>query len=95
VNSYSQVELEKFDQWVRMRLEECQGDDDCFELVWEQILQKIGDPSRKMGRYGIKRRLGGFLDGAQNKFPGASLLQRSMGEPKSGVESEVMLRKGK
>jgi hypothetical protein len=95
VNSYSQVELEKFDQWVRMRLEECQGDEDCFELVWEQIIQKIGDPSRKMGGYGLTKRIGGFFGGAHKFFPGASSSHSSKGEPKSGVESEVMLQRDK
>ena len=33
VNTYSEPELKKFDQWVRKRLDECKGDEDCYEYV--------------------------------------------------------------
>ena len=95
VNTYSELELKKFDQWVRKRLDECKGDEDCYEDVWEQILTKIGDPSGKVRGLGFGGRLRGFLDGAQKIIPGISPGQNSMGKPKSGVESEVMLRRYK
>ena len=70
MNSYTELELEKFDQWVRKRLEECKGDEYCYEYVWARIIQKIGDPSRKGIGYGFAGRLRGFLDGAQKIFLG-------------------------
>ena len=92
VNSFSELERKKFDNWVRMKLDECKGDEDCYEFVWGQILIRLGDPSRKMSGYRFKGRLRGFLDIAHKIIPGKTPLQSSQGIPKSGVEREVMLR---
>ena len=95
VNTNSELELKKFDQWVRKRLDECKGDEDCYEDVWEQILTKIGDPSRKGRGYRITDRMSGFLGGAYKIIPGISPGRKTMRDSELRIESEVMLHKGK
>lgn len=95
VNSNSNLELENFDQWVRKRLEECNGDEDCFQFVWEQILHKLGIPSRKGPATRITERLSGFLDGAYGIVPGKFFGRKPMQDSEFRNESEVMLYKCK
>jgi hypothetical protein len=82
VNAYSKVDLE-----------ECKEDENCYQMVWDQILQRIGDPARNRRGYGLINRMSGLVSGAHKIFPRTSHGRNSRRGSKSGVESEVILNR--
>lgn len=47
MNSYLEIEQDDFDLWLRSTWEHCGDNESCYELVWQQIIKKIGQQERE------------------------------------------------
>ena len=62
MNPYLEIEQDEFDAWIRHTWVECDENEACYELVWQQITKRIAKAERELSPSDNAIRIRAFLE---------------------------------